>query len=426
MPCKSVYIIGAGPGGLALLTGEARETIKKCEFVLGAERILKSFAPLIHGKEAKPLSSGKAIVEAVRESACTVYAVLVSGDSGFFSLSKHLSAMIQAEGWEACILCGISSASYFAAQLGVSYDDAAINSLHGKLISDSTEGERRRILNKAAGLAAHNKKCFFLTDGIMSPKAICRTLAERGMGDIRVSIGERLSHPNEKISSYTAKDAQHIDFGEPNIVFTENHAAKEVFHGVLRDSDFERGNEPATVPMTKEEIRSVSLAKLRIRPDSVCWDLGAGTGSVSCAMALAAPFGMVYAVERDAAAVALIQKNKLKLCIHNIEIVHGAAPGVLSSLPPPDSVFIGGSGGMIKSILTEIHAHAPGARVVINAITIETLTEVQSIIREIGLTGVEIVQIGVNFVQKAGKYSLLRARNPVFVISFGGIDDYPS
>ncbi|MDR0663409.1 MAG: precorrin-6y C5,15-methyltransferase (decarboxylating) subunit CbiE [Spirochaetaceae bacterium] len=422
MSRKSVYIIGAGPGGEALLTGEARNALGRCEFVLGAERILESFAALIHGKNAKSLTSGGAIVEALRESACTVSTVLVSGDSGFFSLSKRLSAMLEAEGWKTRILCGISSLAYFAARLGVSYDDAAIDSLHGRLKSGSAENERLRALNRVAGLVAQNQKCFFLTDGVLSPKTICLALVERGMGNVRINIGERLSHPDEKISSYTAKDAQKIDFDEPNVIFISNHAAKSVFPGFLRDSDFERGE----VPMTKEEIRAVSMAKLRVRRDSVCWDVGAGTGSVSCAMALAAPFGVVYAVERNAEAVALLQKNKLKFGLHNIEIVNGMAPAALSSLPDPDLAFVGGTGGALRPVLTEILARDTGIRVVINAITLETLAEVRSITLEKGLPDVEIVQIGVNFIQKAGDYSILKARNPVFVISFGGLDDAAS
>ncbi|MDR2098255.1 MAG: precorrin-6y C5,15-methyltransferase (decarboxylating) subunit CbiE [Spirochaetaceae bacterium] len=416
MPCKFVYIIGSGPGGEKLLTGEAREALDRSECVLGADRILASFGELIRGKEIKAAVSCKAVVEALKESSGDTCAVLVSGDSGFFSLSRQLSPMLRAEGFESRIICGVSSLAYFAARIGVSYDDAVINSLHGRLKSDSTESERDRLFNRIAGLAAYNQKCFFLTDGILSPKTICHVLAGRGMENLRIRVGERLSHPDEKISAYTVKDAGHINFDAPNIVFIENAAAKSLFYGILHDSDFERGD----VPMTKEEIRTVSLAKLRQKPDSICWDAGAGTGSVSCAMALASPYGMVYAVEKNPAAAALILENKLKFNIHNIEIIHGKAPGVLAALPPPDSVFIGGTTGALKAVITEILARAPYARIVINAITLETLAEIQAVTAEKGFSDVEIVQIGVNFIQKAGNYSLIKAQNPVFVISFGG------
>jgi precorrin-6Y C5,15-methyltransferase (decarboxylating) len=132
---------------------------------------------------------------------------------------------------------------------------------------------------------------------------------------------------------------------------------------------------------------------------------------------------MVYAVEKNAAAAELIHKNKLKFDCCNIEIVQGAAPDILSTLPPPDSVFIGGTNGALKAVITEILARNPNARIVINAITLETLAEIQLLTAEKRLSGVEIVQIGVNFVQKAGELSLLKAQNPVFVISFGGTDD---
>ena len=172
--------------------------------------------------------------------------------------------------------------------------------------------------------------------------------------------------------------------------------------------------------MTKEDVRAVSLAKLRLKSDSICWDIGAGTGSVSCAAALAVPYGRVYAVEREADALGLIRANKEKFGLYNLEVVEGAASAALSSLPRPDSVFIGGTGGALQAITREILAKNPDVRVVINAVTLETLAEARALIEENGFSDAEILQIGVSVAQKAGKYSMFRAQNPVFVISFGG------
>jgi precorrin-6Y C5,15-methyltransferase (decarboxylating) len=390
--------------------------LAESESVIGARRLLDSLEALVRGKERSAITAEEAVIEAIKGGGHRVYAVLVSGDSGFFSLSRRLLPSARAEGWDVRVLAGISSVSYFASRLGISYDDALTVSFHGRLKSGSGWMERERLLNELTGLAAQNKKCFFLTDGTLSPELVCRTLAGRGLGSLRISVGERLSHPDEKISTGTIDDLAGAEFGVPNIICIENEAAGKNLCTNLRDADFFRGS----VPMTKEDVRTVSLAKLRLKGDSICWDIGAGTGSVSCAAALAVPYGRVYAVERERDALELIRLNKQKFGCYNLEPVEGAAPEALAALPSPDSVFIGGSGGALQDIMREILAKNPRARTVINAITLETLAEVQVIIEEGGFTDAEIAQIGVNTVQKAGAYSMLRAQNPVFVISFGG------
>jgi precorrin-6Y C5,15-methyltransferase (decarboxylating) len=399
-----------------MLTGEAMEAIVNSECILGAERLIKSFEKIINGKETAALTTNSLIIDAIKNTSYKTYAVLVSGDSGFFSLSKRLFPLVRAEGWECKVLCGINSTAYFASRLGVSYDDAAIISLHGRLGKDSSESEREALFNELTGVVAGSRKCFFLTGGILSPQIICRVLIGRGFGSLRVSVGERLSYLDEKISSYTINDTQDIVYGDPNILFIENNNAKKHLFTYLKDSDFERG----AAPMTKEEVRSVSLAKLHVKPDAVCWDIGAGTGSVSCAMALSAPYGRVYAIEKEPDAIALIRQNKRKFGCYNLEIIEGEAPAALSPLPPPDSVFIGGTNGALRSTLAKILAHNPKSRVVINAITLETLAEARDITAGNGFSDVQITQIGVNSIQKAGKFSMLHAQNPVFVISFGG------
>jgi precorrin-6Y C5,15-methyltransferase (decarboxylating) len=418
MPQKIIYIIGVGPGAQKLLTGEAREALLNSEHVLGAERLLNSFETLIHGKKKDALSSDKTIAETVRSGASKVYAVIVSGDSGFYSLSKYLFPLLHAEAqnWELKILCGVSSVSYFAARLGLAYDDAMVKSFHGRLRPDSAEIDKERLLNELTGLAACNGKCFFLTDGAISPNLICRTLTKRGLGELRVSIGERLSYPDEKISSYMAKNIVDNDFDTPNVVCIENDKSRKNIRVNMRDSDFIRGS----VPMSKEDVRALSLSKLCLKPDAVCWDIGAGTGSLSCSMALTVPYGRVYAVEKDTEALNLIRQNKEKFGCYNIEIIEGAAPSVLSTLPPPDSVFIGGSGGELLAIVNEIYGKNCRARIVINAITLETLNAAQAIIIERQFSDAQITQISVSEFKKTGAYNLLRAQNPVFIISFSG------
>jgi precorrin-6Y C5,15-methyltransferase (decarboxylating) len=413
---KLVYIIGAGPGSMKFLTAEARDAFADAECVIGAERLLASLDGVAGGRERVAAVSEEAVVRAVKNGAYGVYAVAVSGDSGFFSLAKRLAPRLQAEGLEARVICGLSSVSYFASRLGIPYDGAALASLHGRLPPGAGGIERERLLNRLAGTAATNGRSFFLTDDVTPPGVICQTLAERGLGALRISVGERLSYPDERISVFAAENAPDREFDAPNVVCVENGSAAGVRPLPLRDGELVLGG----VPFTKEEVRAVSLARLRLEPEAVVWDVGAGTGAMSCAMAFCVPFGRVYAVEKDGEALSLLRQNREKFARYNLKIVAGEAPAALSSLPSPDSVFIGGSGGALRGVIREIVAKNPRATVVINAITLETLDEARAVIAENGFSDAEIMQIAVNRARKAGRYSLLTAQNPVFVIKFGG------
>ena len=128
--------------------------------------------------------------------------------------------------------------------------------------------------------------------------------------------------------------------------------------------------------MTKEEVRSVSLSKLRLRRDSVVYDVGAGTGSISIECALAADQGRVYAIEWKEDAWKLVAENRKKFGAANLEIVPGRAPEVLKELPAPTHAFIGGSSGSLKAILRTLLRKNPQVRVVVNCITLETVQEV--------------------------------------------------
>ena len=166
--------------------------------------------------------------------------------------------------------------------------------------------------------------------------------------------------------------------------------------------------------MTKQEVRAVILAKLAAAPGDVCWDVGAGTGSVSVELALQCR--EVWAVEREEKALALMAANREKFGAWNLRLKAGAAPAALEGLPAPDKVFIGGSGGALAQILAAVDAANPKARVCISAIALETLHAALAAMGELGYE-TEIVQIAVSRARKAGSLHLLMAQNPVFLIT---------
>lgn len=172
--------------------------------------------------------------------------------------------------------------------------------------------------------------------------------------------------------------------------------------------------------MTKEEVRSAVLGKLRIAPGDTLWDVGAGTGSVAVGMALLAPEGRVFAVEQKEEACCLIRQNARRFGAGNITVVQGTAPAVLADLPAPEKVFVGGSGGSLEAILEAALAKNPKVQVVIAAVTLETLAQAAAALSHLPFGEAETVQLTVARAQKAGRYHLLTGQNPVFLLSGEG------
>ena len=205
-------------------------------------------------------------------------AVLLSGDVGFYSGARKLLEALK--GKNVRIICGISSVVYFMSRIGKSWDDALITSAHGRAAN-------------LVSLIRHNRKVFAILgtrDGISD---LARKLLEYDMKNVTLYTGECLSYPEEKIQKGKPEDFTNYEGDPLSVVCAENEECQELLsvHGIS-DGEFIRDK----VPMTKEEVRTASLAKLRLRPDSVCYDVGAGTGSVSVEMALRTPCGKVFAI----------------------------------------------------------------------------------------------------------------------------------
>lgn len=395
-----VNIVGIGPGNPELLTGAAIKAIKESNILIGDKRMLAAFAEA--DKKIYDTIKTADIVEiaASANPEKDVLAVLVSGDVGFFSLAKTISGKLPE--CECVRYCGISSLVYFAAKLQLSWDDAKIVSMHG------------RKQNLVAAVA-ENKKVFSLTGGEHTPQMLCAQLCEHGLDDVQVYVGENLSYPEEKITVGTAAEISKQNFPSLSVMMVINEQAAKyqpVVHG-LADELFTRSK----VPMTKQEVRSVSMSKLMPKATDKIYDIGAGTGSCSVELALLANKGQVWAFERNLEAVALIHKNKDLFGIENLEVIAGEALENIKNMPAPDCVFVGGSGGDLCEMLDIIYAKNSDCRVVINAITIETLAEVADYYKKHQDYSLEIVNVCVARSRKLGSYNLMMAQNPVYVMT---------
>ena len=395
-----VNIVGIGPGNLDLLTGEARQAIAASNILLGDKRMLSAFADSSKTVYDTIKTSAIAEVAAKADPAKDVLAVLVSGDVGFFSLAKTISGKLP--DCECVRYCGISSLVYFASKLQLSWDDAKIVSMHG------------RDQNLVAAVA-QNKKVFSLTGGDHSPQALCKQLCEHGLGQVLVYVGENLSYPEEKITQGTAEEISALSFPSLSVMMLLNDEAncfEPTVHG-LADDLFMRSK----VPMTKQEVRSVSMSKLMPKATDVIYDIGAGTGSCSVELALIAKQGKVWAFERNPVAVELLGKNKELFGLTNLDVIAGEALENIKTMPAPDCVFVGGSGGDLCEMLDIIYAKNSKCRIVINAITVETLAQVAAYYKEHPDYSLEIVNVFVARSKKLGSYNLMMAQNPVYVMT---------
>lgn len=185
----------------------------------------------------------------------------------------------------------------------------------------------------------------------------------------------------------------------------------------VSDEEFIRGK----VPMTKREVRVASICKLHLKENSVFYDIGSGSGSVSVEAARLSKDIKVFAVDLNAEAVELTKQNAEKFGLENITVIKGAAPDILEELPPPDCVFIGGSSGYLEEILTALYSKNPKVRVVVNAVSLESLSLIERVVNRnegFKLKDFEAVQFSVTKAEEAGRYHLFKANNPVFIVSF--------
>lgn len=415
---RKVTIIGAGPGNPDLLSRAALDAIGIADVVIGAHRALV-------GIDVPPdvvrceLVKTADIVAALTDAASWQRAVVVmTGDVGLFSGARRLVEALSGDARvDVRIIPGISSASYLAARLARPWQDWRFASAHGVACDIVIEAER-------AG------ELFLVTSGGEDPSRLSGELVQAGFGDARVTVAERLSYPDERITCATASEIAGQTFDDLNVMLIDfaggagssavaSRAASSRWpyaSSGIPDELFIRGD----VPMTKQEVRAVALAKLRLTATDTVWDVGAGTGSVSIEAALVARAGSVWAVERNAAGVRLIRENVAAFGCGNVHAVPGVAPEALAKLPVPDAVFVGGSAGELPSIVEAALEKNSQVRLCVPCVTVETLTEACALLSGLRFKGFEACQVSAARAEAVGSHHLMKAQNPVFLVSARG------
>lgn len=464
---KTISLIGLGTGSENFLTFEAKSALENAQIIFGAKRILEiatqsSDKTIFAGKgeagtntkiipETKAFYNARDVLSFLQKNQqYNNAAVVFSGDVGFFSGAASFYKIFQdrvkkaddsyeiSDGssgdWELRVIPGISSAIHFAAKLQKSWQNWKLLSLHGAKCN-TIEHIRK------------NPACFFILSGIEDAETVFQkisTAVKNGILDsVKCWLGENLSYPDEKItyckfirgegSSYHF-DSTHAKTRKDKglfVLLVENEKARFCpLTPSLSDEDFIRADK---IPMTKKEVRRFSISSLSLSESSVLYDIGSGTGSITVEAARIVTEGQVFAVECKEDAFELTKKNVERFCLENVTVILGKAPECLrnesyseadSVIPAPTHVFIGGSRGNLSEIVSFVLQKNPRARIVANFVSLENLCEMQAILKNLEsenkIEGVEIIQVGISQTEKTGGFHLMKAQNPVYIISFSG------
>ena len=410
---QSVFLIGAGTK-FRDLTLEALSAIENASLIFGAKRVL-SFLPksLLEGKECYSYFRASDILPVLeqfsKENSSRFYeksaAVLFSGDSGFFSGAGQLFEALKGDAlFEVKVIPGISSVSAFSSKLNEPWSESALISSHGKREEDW--------IPELLDSALHNERTYLLTSGKEDEKKVYDILSE-APGDFEIITGNNLGSEEESVSIVPS------DPDGPVILFIKNNSPKKrSLSPFLRDEIFTRGS----VPMTKEDIRAITVSKLSLFEGAVLYDIGCGTGSISCAAASLSQKVRVFSIDNSSEAVELTKENAKRLFLPNISVIEGEAPESLSTLPLPDSVFIGGSKGRLSDIVEYLFSLGKRMFVVINAVKEETLSYLRNMLffkKEL-IKNAALDEIAVRFAKdpKKDKDMPFASNNNIFVASF--------
>ena len=397
-----VKIVGIGPGNKSLFTQEVSQAIESADCLIGAKRMLGSVGS-VHQKMVEAIDPQVISDYIHNHKEYQNFTVLMSGDSSFYSGTKRLLPLLQ--DCETKVLPGVSSLSYLCSKLNISSENIKTVSLHGRtqdIIPD----------------VHSNRKLFLLTGGTNTVNSICQALLDNGLGDLYMVIGENLSYENEVITKGAVKYLANRVYGSLAVILIENdHPDMVITHG-LPDSVFKRNSgEKGIIPITKSEIRSICLSKLGLTEDSVCWDIGSGTGSVSIEMALQSKNGHVYAIEKDPDAVMLSKENAARLHASNLTFIEGEASEVCPELPSPTHVFIGGCSGKIDEIMSLLFSRKSDIKIVSTAVSLETIAELNQTIHRYDFSEIDVVLVQTAQGKELGSHRLMLGGNPVYIFS---------
>jgi precorrin-6Y C5,15-methyltransferase (decarboxylating) len=405
-PQPPVFVVGIGADGCGSLPSHAINRVAQAQVLVGGERHL-AFFPQFQGRR---IILGKGVDAALDEVAALALehtvCVLASGDPMFFGIGGAVVRKLGAQRVE--VIPQPSCVQWAFARAGLPWDDARFISLHGR--------EREGFLSRLKRMA----KVACLTDAVNGPRQIAALLEQHGETGWSAWLCENLGGAGERVRRFTIPElAAEEDIQPLNVLLLAREPAgwrPPPAISFLHEDAFAK-RVPKKGLITKREVRLLSLAALGLRPDSVVWDVGAGSGSVAIEAALLAPEGRVYAIEVDPEGVQLCRDNARAHGVDNVRVVAGLAPAALEALEAPDAVFIGGSKGNLDAIVAlALERLNGGGRLVINAITLDNVAEAYHALRNRKLEP-DVMLVNISRGVPLAGYLRYEALNPVHIFA---------
>lgn len=393
---QPIKIIGVTESGIASLPQQYREWIEESEQLVGGERLL-DFFPSYKGEKIVVKSGLSKMVETLQQTSKKTV-VLASGDPLFFGIGGYLAKKINVE-----IYPNISSLQQAFAKMKESWHDCFFVSVHG-----------RNIKGLAQKIDGHEKVCL-LTDETNTPKAIASYLLEFGMDEYEAFIAEAVGGESEKTTFMTLSDMMSYDAHPLNVVILKQKNQRKRWTLGIPDAEFSQ-RKPDKGLITKKEIRVLSIGELNLHKKSTVWDIGTCTGSMAIEAARIAKEGQVFAIEKNESDLQNCYENMKKFQA-DITAICGKAPARLNEFPDPDAIFIGGTGGEMKELLSVCASRLkPHGRLVLNAATIETLYEATEILKQLKLK-VSITLAQISRSKPILHMTRFEGLNPVYIIT---------
>ncbi|NDI35510.1 precorrin-6y C5,15-methyltransferase (decarboxylating) subunit CbiE [Chengkuizengella sediminis] len=391
-----IKIIGIGDNGKESLLPIYQKWIYESELLVGGERQLSFFEDYIG--ETLAIKGGLSHLVQLIKSSDKKVVVLASGDPLFYGIGGYLSKKMEVE-----IYPNLSSIQLAYAKVGESWQNAHCASIHGR----SMKGLAQRIDGK--------ENVILLTDDMNNPQAIAKYLLNFGMTEYRAFVAENLGSTDEKTGWYELEEMKDSTFSKLNVVILAKQFKGPSWTMGIADHEFSQ-RKPDKGLITKKEVRVLSLMNMALKPTSTVWDIGTCTGSVGIEAGRIAKDGEVYAIEKN--------EKDLENCLENMKkfrvdmtVQHNKAPEGLEDFPDPDAVFIGGSGGELKKLLSICcNRLKQDGRIVLNAATIETLYEASQAFKEEGFkTDITMAQISRS--KPILHMNRFDALNPIYIIT---------
>lgn len=412
---RTITLAGIGPGDERYLTSQVRDAINKADVIFGAGTVVERLHNL--SVPSHCYYEADKIIDYLDGHEELVRPVIVySGDISVSSGAGKAQKAFEKAGFEMVKLSGISSVTLFANRLGIALEKTRVVSAHGRRCN-------------VAGYASRYEMLIVLPSGVEDAVNICSELLEK----YDITVGLELGTDKELILEVSKDSSKADNMGIPKgyekakvilYIYNPDYRASKVI-AALSDDEIIRGE----VPMTKEEIRALSIRKLALTPGSVLFDIGAGTGSISLESAMTHPDITVFSFERNKEALELLEINRYKFGLSNMKIIPGEAPdsfgtarGDYEGAFTPTHVFVGGSGKKLGEIIKAVTAMNPKVRIVLNCVTLETLAEITAIAKETNGFEADILQVAVTRYNQRGSYHLADAMNPVFIVTLCGVD----